>query len=1381
MLIPKNIQFALLILIGLFFSNSIIKAQSSRLYTMQDGLASTNINSVTQDKQGFIWITSVDGITRFDGKNFVTFNRNHDSGFTLRNNNVLSFFEDSQNNCWIGTKDGLHNFNRNENKFSYINLYSGEEKNELLSVTNIMDDPNNHNYLLIGTSGYGAFRLNKSDYTKDENWASKITALAGGYIDHMITDKTGNLWICNNKAGIISVDLKNNEQRKITLEGLISNDLLNLNNFEVLVLNNNNLLFGGLNGLYFYESEKNIIRRFNNKRLNSLICTSLYQQSDSIVLVGTENMGLWRVNLYDETADIINPSICPIDLKYSKIRSIMSDDQNNLWLGIFQKGLLTIPLESNEFEYLAVAEEGSEKNLSCNTSFEEDLNGNLWIGTDGAGIFVYKKDTKELLMKINSSNSILKSDAIMSIKIDNSGNMWIATYGAGIYCYENNRIIEKEELKILNKRVMVIEYDKKRNCLYAGTNGSGVWVYNLNTKSIYMINNIDNSWIKSLFLDYNQNLWISTSVSTCCMDVDSQNLINYNISDIRHKMTNSYAEDDNHIWFGTSEGLFVYNKSENQMIERKKDESNISLNVQSLCFYNNSLWMATSGSISKLDIKADKIYTYNTYEVEKIGCFRPNSSNLINESSIFFGGDNGVLKVNCDNFNIRTCLKRPIYLTGLIIQNQRMDYNPLMKKENFSEVSLWCAKNINLPFDKNSFILEFSAQEYTNPMKVKYAYKLEGFDKEWHYMNASAPMANYSNVPPGKYKFTVRAFFNEIPEDDSFKSIMINISNPWYLTVIAKVVYGLIFLVFAYFIHLYILIKRRRDNNLREIRQKEQIKEAKLKLFTSISHEIKTPLTLIISPLKKLLIKENDEETKKMYDLMHRNSMRILLLINQLMDIRKIDNGQMKLQFKEINLIEILNNVMLHFNSVAEIKNIDFKLEKENFTSIYLWADPVHFDKIFFNLLSNAFKFTPTSGIIKIRVKRNSNIDFFFENKSIKEYVEVSIFNEGSSIPKENLESVFERFFQGNNNDESGSGIGLDLAKQLTLMHYGKIKARNIENRGVEFTVYIPLGKGYISPEKLVSEPKKELESEMSENKSGEIEILEDVKSRYDSSLNIFDRNDSIDSDKKNKYSILFVDDDDELCTYIKSELDEYNITICNSGNSAWRKLLSNKFDIVVTDLIMSDGDGYELCRKIKSNPDNDHIPVIVLTAETNESSEELAMNCQADRFLQKPINITLLRGAIAQAVRIRENIINKINRNDITYDLDHIKVDSIDQKLIKKVTAVIHDNIENPGFSVEELSREIGISRVHLNRRLKEIIGMSPSSLIKIVRLKQSAYLLVNNKISISEVAYKVGFSSNSYFTNNFKSYFAMTPKEFINNYSKNPENEVFQKIFER
>lgn len=1377
MLIRKHVLYIFYVLIGLFLLTTISNAQSSRLYTMQDGLAGSNIKSLYQDNYGFIWITSTDGLSRFDGKNFVTLKRNSNSDYSLRNNSVLEFFEDSQNNCWIGTKDGLHNFSRTENKFKHIPLLEKEDHNEMVSVSQILEDPYDKNYLLIGTSGYGAFRINKTDNNKDEHWAAKILAFAGGYIDCMTIDKTGNLWISNNSAGIVKIDLKYSEKRDVILENLNAEELLDLNNLEILVLDNNNIVFGGLNGMFLYEADKNILRRFNNKELKSLFCTSLCQQSDSILLAGTENMGLWRINLNDESAEIWEIPNCPIELNYSKIRTIMYDDQNNLWLGIFQKGLLTIPVANNDFEYCAITDKGSDKNLSCNTTFQEDLDGNLWVGSDGGGVFVYEKSSDVLIKRFNINNSSLESNAIMSIKRDNRGVMWIATYGRGIYCYENNKLTKKKELNNLNNRVMAIEYDKKRDFIYAGTNGSGVWIYDINKCKLYKLNNTDNSWIKSLYLDMQGNLWISSAVTTYCMNIEQEKHIDLNIEEIRYKMTNSFTEDNEYMWFGTTEGLWCFDKANNVMKEFRMEDSDNIPNIQSLFSFESNLWFATSESISKFERKTGKFYNYKTYEVERIGSFRSNSLGLLNNNVLLFGGDNGVLKVNCENFNIRSQLDRSVYLTGLVVQNHKTDYIPSDSKNNIIDASLWCAKNINLPFNNNSFVIEFSALEYTNPMKVKYAYKLDGYDKDWYYMNATAPRANYTNVDPGKYTFTVKAFFDEKVEDDSFKSIIINIDNPWYLTTVAKMCYLLIVMLLSYFAHLYFQSKRIRENKLREIRQTERIKEAKLKLFTSISHEIRTPLTLIISPLKKLMERENDENSKNTYELMYRNSMRILLMANQLMDIRKIDNGQLKLHFKEIDVIEVLKNVMLHFNNVAEIKNIDFKLDNENLNSLFLWADPVHFDKIFFNLLSNAFKFTPDAGQINLKINLKYNSNCFFDNNIIKEYVEIRIFNEGSLIPQNELESIFERFFQGNSKDESGSGIGLDLAKQLTLLHHGKIEVRNVENRGVEFSIYIPLGNEFLSPDELLSD-----KITTSINDSIETSELFDVlKTQYVSSLCASDINDLDNNDKKNKYSILFVDDDEELCRYIKNELPDFNITTSNSGNNAYKKLLTNKFDVVVTDLRMPDGDGYDLCKKIKSNPDSDHIPVIVLTSETNESSEELAMNCQADRFLEKPVNLSLLRGAIAQSLRIRENIVNKINRNDITYDYDHIKVDSVDKKLLKRVTEVISDNIENSVFSVEDLSREVGISRVHLNRKLKEIIGISPSSLIKVVRLKQAAYLLVNNKITISEVAYKVGFSSNSYFTNNFKSYFAMTPKEFINNYSKNPENEVFQKIFER
>jgi signal transduction histidine kinase/DNA-binding response OmpR family regulator len=714
-----------------------------------------------------------------------------------------------------------------------------------------------------------------------------------------------------------------------------------------------------------------------------------------------------------------------------------------------------------------------------------------------------------------------------------------------------------------------------------------------------------------------------------------------------------------------------------------------------------------------------------------------------------------------------------IRFTELNINNKIIEYDSKIHSGTTFDTTISIISHFRLCSLDNFFTIGFTTHSLRNLQNVKYVYNLKGYENIWHYTNASNVKVTYTNLPLGTYKFFVKSYFGKKNEQMTSRCLNVIVSYPWYWNTLSKIFYLLFALAFVCFLCRYYINQREYRKQLEIAKNNEKIKEEKLTLFTKVVHELRTPLMLIISPLKLLQENAMDDNNKDLYQIMRHNSLHILQIVNQLMDIQKIDYSQLKLHFKKNDLISLIKDIMKSFYSIATTKQINFSLESREDNSLKVWVDNVHFEKIIYNLLSNAFKFTPSMGKILIRIDSQTN-EGQFKNKHITKFAEIHVFNTGSAIPDQDLNHIFEYFYQGSGHStSSGSGIGLSLAHDLVILHHGQIEVQNIDTEGVEFTIRIPLGNAHLTHKEIkpqITVP----EEEISVKKNVEVAILE---KDYLETAEIPEEKED---EQKQKYTILVVDDDEDFCQYIKKELVDYNIVIRNGGNKAWKYILGNHPDVVVTDIFMSDGDGYELCRRIKSNQETDYTPVIILTADTSESAEIKSMELQADRFLTKPFNIHILNGAIEQAIRVREKINGKAHRKEIEYNYNELSIDSADDKLVKKVIEYIKEHIEDVDLSVEKLSQKIGISRVHLNRKLKEILGISPSNLIKSIRMKQAAYLLVNNKVNISEVAYKVGFTSHSYFSFNFHAYFGMSPKEFIIYYSENADKENIKKLLE-
>ena len=615
-----------------------------------------------------------------------------------------------------------------------------------------------------------------------------------------------------------------------------------------------------------------------------------------------------------------------------------------------------------------------------------------------------------------------------------------------------------------------------------------------------------------------------------------------------------------------------------------------------------------------------------------------------------------------------------------------------------------------------------------------------------------------------RYTLQVKAFFDGNEEDYSTKSIDVRVRYPWYMSFWAFILYALLLAALG---RLYVHLQRRRKRIAQE-REASEIKDLKLQMFTNISHEIRTPLTLLMSPLKQMREAEQDPHKKGLYNLMYRNSLRILRLVNQLMDMRKVDEGKMQLHFLKTDVNYFIRDIMQSFDNMAVARNIDLDLEPAREVE-ELWIDQGNFDKIVFNLLSNAFKHTPDGGTITIAVgapKKNQGI----LPAGIAEFVRIDITNSGSHLEEADREKVFERFFQADVLDAKvGSGVGLSLTKMLVELHHGVIEAYNTD-QGVRFSVYLPVGCAHLSGLEM---------SRTSHHKDLYTKFpASDLLTRSTEDLAFTPAAEATENNVKSRRNVVIVDDDSEIRDYLLAELRSlYNVKTYADAQAAWADISTRVPDVVVTDLRMEGMDGIELCEKIKRNPGTNHIPVIILTSSADEATQQRSVDSGADRFLSKPLSIDLLKGSIANIFAAQETLRTKYT-GGMSYDYSDVKV-TTPGNLTERVAEIIKKNLDNPDFGVDDLSREVGMSRVHLNRKLKETAGISPSSLIKSTRMKQAAYLLVHDKVNISEVAYRVGFSTPSYFSSSFREYFGMTPKEFVAKYIHAEDPEALDKLF--
>lgn len=1370
-MIHKRIFLVLTILLAYLPSH----AQIARLYTSESGLANSHTHDIFQDSKGFIWISTENGLSRFDGLKFTTFNSDRNNPNSLASNVTRTVFEDSNGKYWVGTSAGLQVFDTDHNSFTKVNLEDWsvpDSDQHIMSIIEINHEEASK--IVAGTSGHGIYVLDTETLKIEHEIQNMINRLhPSEFISNMFKDSKERLWISSDNGGLTVIDLKSGEPLK-DIWGprtrWVSRDTFS--SFIEDEATGNIIIGTTNNGVVIFDEAEGKIRRAKGDpseyyHIMSMIPNNIAPNAgDHTYLVGIENDGIKIFDAETENIRDINFHNVSHDTSKWKVHCLMEDNQGNVWVGAIQSGVLVIPKSMFGFEQVDLGEN------ACITSVIEDYERKcLWIGTDGKGL--YKIDNDGNIRNFSAGNSVLDNNSIMSLALDERGRLWVATYLGGLYSYTESKGFSrfKEQRALRTEKIYCLSYSAEEDLLYIGTHGNGFFMVDpAGEKILKSWNDDENKWISSLYQDSAGLLWVGTYNGPLAYDSKTDKLISYSLDEEKSIRINAFYESrDGNIWIGTGEGLICMERSSrNNTLYTEEDGLACNSVTDILEDNNGNLWISTLNGLSQLNVQTKKFKNFYQHDGLQENEFNSRAAYKARDGKLYFGGIKGLTSFYPHNVDIRSHNVPPLYLSNLNVMNSDIMYDPQLGSENILDKQISEATQITLANTAKIFSLEFSVLEYTNPRKIAYEYMMEGLDKTWNRTLPGSNTATYTNMPHGRYRLKVKAFYEGEPDNYSYREVGIRILAPWYLSIWAWMVY-IAFGVLAVLASLEYQ-SRRRDLKIKQ--EESELKEMKLQLFTNISHEIRTPLTLVMSPLKKMRESEQDPQQKNLYNLMYRNSLRILRLVNQLLDMRKVDNGQMKLHFLETDVIYFIKDIMQSFDNLAVSRHINFHIESENEVT-NLWIDQGNFDKIIFNVLSNAFKHTPDNGEIAIKVSspRTNAGDL---DASIKEYVEFHIENSGSSIEEKHLDRIFERFYQVDIKDAKvGSGVGLHLTKLLTDLHHGKISAYNTE-KGVAFRIIIPAGCSHLNAEEMTKpENHKDLYTKMPVIAEEHNSNNEDIT--YASGAEV-----SPLKHVKTRKKIILVDDDSEMRAYLKLELQElYNVEVCANGKEAWGKISTGIPDAVVTDLIMDKMDGAELCEKIKKNPGTNHIPVILLTSSTDEKSQQRCIDSGADRFFTKPISLEILKSALANAIATRETMRNKFSR-DIDYGYGEIKMVNTDNQLAVKVIKVIRENIENTEFSVEELSREVGMSRVHLNRKLKETMNISPSNLIRSIRLKQAAYLLINNKVNISEVAYKVGFSTHSYFSNSFHDYFGMTPKEFVAQYANCTDQETLKKLFE-
>lgn len=1360
-LYSKAIISFLLILLNFNFVRSQQKELSNLNFVeVEAGISKRPIYDIQEDQYGFIWIaTRGAGIFKYDGIEYKNYTYDLNNEFSINSNIIYSLFLDSNNTLWVGTNIGLNRYNKDLDKFERINLENASDgKIDIITLTE-----DNKGNLLLGTYSQGVVKVNLQNLR-----VSKVEF--NGFNE----EETAINTLVKNKEGIIYAGtdkgLKVLNQKENTLSTAfftVNNSRYSYdNNIESLLFDNADLLIGSLaNGITKIIKKKNDYKVENYPVTKKKVFSMLPINKN--ILVATENDGLI---VLDKKGEIVhkykNNANDYKGVPSNSIWSLCLDKDGRIWIGTYNRGVAVYDKLFSKFETIKKVE-GDPNNLQATsiTAIEKDRNGNLWIGLAG-GVDIYNPITKKIEHINNSKNSKYQGfigEETQAVFIDSQNNVWVGTWNKGIFLLKKgvtsfvNYSIENTDLT--SNGVVGFSEDSKGRIWIASFLG-GVHYYDPVLKKIikcksksFVTHKATNLDVKVVYVDIKDTIWIGTTNGLFKVIESKEDELNFVITPMQDKMPEQlknhpnindilsiYESIDGQIWVGTDgAGLLKYNKK-NETFTKLENFNETSINAITEDQYGN-LWVSGKLGLTNIKFDSHKIRNYTVSDGLIEGYFNNGSVCRDQKGTLYFGGFLGINYFNPEDIELNKS-EPTLYFSNLKLFNKDVpigsNNSPLQKA--FSET-----KKITLNHNQSVFTIEYGSISYTRPEKNQYAYFLEGFDKQWNYVE-NVRNATYTNLPQGEYVFKVKSANNDGVWNKKPLELKLEIRPPWWKTKVAYLIYVLSFILIFYGVVLFLRTRFREKEAVKFEREKrlqeEQLNKKKIQFFTNISHEFRTPLTLIVNPLTDIVKKYDDllpNDVKEKNKTILKNVDRLSRLINELMDFRKLESNKILVQAEEVEIVRKVKNIISYFKEEANYRTITLSFAT-NAEEIKSWIDPKMLEKILFNILSNAFKVTPNKGAIDI-----------FLNTTPSNYT-ISVKDTGPGMDQKEYKKIFKRFYQIGKINKSyygSTGIGLEMVKSFTELNKGEISVESELNKGTTFTVKFPRGKKHFSENEILKEENTFID------KASDFEIDKNE-------LQFVDENHiSLNFDNK-EFTVLIVEDNQELRTYLESELKAtYKVITAENGKIGVEMAEIKTPDIIVTDVVMPLLDGFELCKRVKENMKTSHIPLVMLTSKAMVEDKLVGINYGADGYLSKPFNMEILKSTINQLLISRQILFNKYS-NESGVDLN-IKshTTSLDKTFIQQVLEYVNEHIDEQDLNVELLASHFSLSRSQFYRKLKALSGVSANVFIRKVRLETAKNLLESSDLNVNEVIYKVGFSSASYFAKCFKVEYGYLPAQ--------------------
>lgn len=1341
-----------------------------RTLSVGQGLSNNQVNCVYKDHKGFMWIGTASGLNRFNGYDITVFHHDANQATSLPDDFILQLFNAPDDRIGVLTAAGVSLYdpttetfeNRADKIAEAFHIPTG-------NIETVVTDPNGHYWILL--SGQGLVHYNPTAQTTHplRHIPQDSTSLASDSIMALTQDPAGHHWIIHANGIVEQLNLSTRGYRVVArYKQLYHKNKGTHYNYRITADQDGDLWIHALNdaqGVYWFSPAQKTFRQFTREagtlRLNTNIICDIVQDNDGRLWIGTDHGGINLINKKNFTIQYIrHDDEDTQSLVQNSIISLYKDREGIIWIGTFKQGLSYY--HKNIIRFPAVKYHPRHTNglpFGDLNRFVEDRHGNLWIGTNGGGLIYYNRHTGTFTQYKNdpADPHSLSSDVIVSLCLDHTNMLWIGTFYGGLDAYDGHRFTHYTHTpgvpeSLADHSVWEV-FEDAQHRLWVGTIGGGLDLFDRRTQTFTHfrsgdVNSVKVDYISALTEDPAGNLWIGTAQGVDVLMRKTGRFVHYehapnNPRSLSHNnVYDILADSQGRIWIGTQGGLNLFDPtSQTFRIWQTPDGLPHHAVLTILEGDHHDLWMSTPrglvNMIQRTPHTAPQIgaWIFNNYD-EADGLqgkqFNENAALKTSRGELIFGGPNGFNLFKPTQIG---AVKNPpaVVLSDFQLFNKSLQPGKAVDGEVILHTAITEAHQVTLPPGRNMFSIEFAALNFFHPEKTQYHYQLEGFDDHWLLADNQTRKVTYTNLDPGTYTFTVNAANAAGRWADTGTTLTVTILPPFWKTRTAFFVYFLIIL--GGLLAARKLIQQREqmkyalEAERREAIRMHELDVMKIRFFTNVSHEFRTPLSLILSPLDKIIARTQDEGIKKQLLLVQRNARRLLNLVNRLLDFRKLEVQEIQLIPTEGDVITFIRETVYSFSDLSEKKDIALTLTSA-LPTLQMMFDQDKLEKILFNLLSNAFKFTPEHGQV--------TVDMATEDTAPHPWLRITVQDTGIGIPANKLDKIFERFFQHDvptSMVNQGSGIGLAITREFTRLHGGTIQATSTPGQGSCFTVRLPIQT--VLPD--TATPTQYMLS------------VDEVNTRVLENLPA----------KNKKPVLLLVEDNEDFRFYLKDNLQlEYTVLEARHGKEGLAQAEKHKPDLVVSDIMMPEMDGVALCQHIRTSPSIAHTPVILLTARTSNEQQLQGYDVGANDYITKPFNFELLAARIKNLLALPRP--SREEPQHLPVKASQLQITPLDEQFIQNAIKYVEAELSSPEFSVEVLSQHLGMSRANLYKKILALTGKSPLEFIRTIRMQQAAQLLEKSQLTVAEVAYQVGFNNPKYFSRYFKEAFNMLPSAY-------------------